>query len=241
MPDEAPAAPAEAQDTPTPDAPADLDGQGAPPTPDDAQQGYLRHSDYTRKTQELAEQRKEWETQQADHQQFEELVRQATLGQDEEAAQQLLERLGYEFDDEDDDYGESQDPQVAALKGQIDELTSWREQQEQDAAARQNAMHVESEFHRLTGESWDESNPSHDAILALAFAHDTGEGPTNVESGYKAFEALRDSIIENYKQGKYNAPPAPENGSPAAAASNENMSLEDKIRHSLEQNFPPVT
>jgi len=77
-------------------------------------------------------------------------------------------------------------------------------QQKQEAEQRQQAQHIDTEFHRLTGEAWDRSNPDHEDILALSAFHSPEDGQLNVEAGHKAFEASRDRIIENYKAGKYN-------------------------------------
>lgn len=239
MPDEAtPTAPsadafdAPAADTPT-DAPDNPDGQGNDtPTPDDAEQGYLRHADYTRKTQELAEQKKEWEAKQAEHDQFKELVQTALVNQDEQAAQELLEAIGFEFEDEPDGYA---DPEVSRLQQQLDELSEWKAEQQAEVQARDNAIHIEREFLRLGGEGWSDDNPAHDAIVQFALNADDGSGLTNVQAGFDQYQKLRDWIVEDLKQSKL-APDADQSGSPASAAPVDNASLDERVRLAMERN-----
>lgn len=241
MPDEAtPTAPpadaafdAPATDTPT-DAPVNPDGQGDnTPAPDDAQEGYLRHADYTRKTQELAEQRKEWEAQQAEAEQYKELVRSALIDRDEQAAEQLLSDLGYEFEDDQDGYA---DPEVSRLQNQLNELSEWKAEQQAESQARENAIHIEREFLRLDGESWAEDNPFHDAVVQFALAADPdSNGRTNVEAGFEQAKKLRDFVIEQYKQSKI-APDSDQFGSSASAAPVENASLDERVRLAMERN-----
>lgn len=240
MPDEAITAPsadaeisdATAADTPT-EAPGNA-GQGAANEPDE--QGAMLRADYTRKTQQLAEDRRQFEAQQAENERFRELVQTALVQQDEEAIEQLLGDLGYEFGE--DDVGEYADPEVSRLKSQLDELNEWKNEQQAEAAARDNALHIEREFHRLGLEGWDESNPAHDAIIAFAFANDdpaNPNAPTNVEAGYKQYTALRDHIIEELKESK-RAPESDQFGSPASAVPVENASLEDRVKLAMERN-----
>jgi vacuolar-type H+-ATPase subunit I/STV1 len=220
-------------DTPTND-PADLGGQVTDnPTPEDAEQGYLRHSDYTRKTQELAQQRQEWEAKQAEAEQFRELVETALVNQDEEAAQQLLENLGYEFGDDDAD-GPA-DPAVAGLQKELAELKEWKNEQQEQADARENAFHIEREFNRLGLNSWDDQNPMHNAVLSMAFAHDDGQSPLNVEAGFKDYQALREWVIEDHKQSKLTASNDP-TGSPVSAAPTDNATLEERVALAMERN-----
>lgn len=242
MPDEAIAAPSpesvvdsmigSGEDTPTPNAPATDDGQGA--APEDAEQGYLRHSDYTRKTQELAQQRQEFEAQQEQATQLQELAQQAFLEGDEEAAQAFLEAIGYESDD-DADYGESTDPKVAALEKQLAEVNEFVNQQKQEQEQRQQAAHIDSEFHRLTGESWDRANPDHESILARAAFLSPEDGQIDIEAGHKAFVEERDRIIEAYRTGKI---PAANNsnlqGTPASAAVPDNATPEARALSIME-------
>ncbi|MEW9616025.1 hypothetical protein AB3G45_19610 [Shinella sp. S4-D37] len=65
----------------------DLDGEAI--TRDEARKGYQRHKDYTRKTQELAEQRKAYQLQQFDGSQIREQVSQALNG--------LMQQVAVEF------------------------------------------------------------------------------------------------------------------------------------------------
>lgn len=236
MPDEAidtaPSTDASVADTPNM-APVS-DGQGTTESsPEDAEQGYLRHADYTRKTQALAEQQREFEAKQEEYESFQNLVRTALIEQDEEAAEQLLGTLGYDFGDE-QEYGESADPEVAQLRSQLDELTEWKAQQQAEADARNGAIHIETEFDRLGLGSWDGDNPAHNAVIALSFANDTGEGPLNVEAGYNEYQKLRDHVIEDLRQSKL--APQSDYGSPASAAPIENASLEDRVRAAMERN-----
>lgn len=218
----------------TPEAPAATDGQGDIQTPEDAEQGYLRHSDYTRKTQELAEQRAEFEAQQEQAQQLSELAKAAFNGGDEDALQEFLEAIEYGQDD-DVDYGEPTDPAISELRQTVEKqqefINGLQEQQEKA----QQAQHIESEFLRLSGEGWDTENPDHDAILGLATFNSGEEGPLNIEAGYKAFNELRDRIVENYRSGKYSAATNDHlNGTPASAAIHENASPEDRVSSILE-------
>lgn len=242
MPDEAITAPstdtsfdAPAADTPTTD-PA-VGGQVADTQAPDATDPNVinMRADYTRKTQELAQQRQEFEAQQAEAAQREELFRAALLEQNEDAAQELLESLGYEFGDE---VGEPADPETARLRSQIEELNQWKSQQEADAQARDNAIHIEREFLRLGQDGWDDANPAHNAILAFAFSHDdpANPGQTNVEAGFKDYEALRDHIISEYRQSKA-APTSDQFGSPASAAQPDNASLDQRGLAAIERNL----
>lgn len=236
MPDEAIAAPVEAdaspQDTPTtPDSAAG--GTPDTETPADLNEGYLRHADYTRKTQELAQQRQEFQAQQEQFQQaqqFRELAERALLEQDEDAISEFLSEMGLETEDD----GSSVDPEVAELKNKVSEFEQFMQAQQQEAEQREQATHIDRELTRLTGEGWDTENPDQQDILAQATFLSGDDGPLNVEAGFKAFEAQKQRIIENFKNGKYQTPAAPENGSPAAAATPENASLEDRIKASLE-------
>lgn len=224
MPDEADVASAvdavvDGQNQPTPDAPAATDGQGTTETPADAEQGYLRHSDYTRKTQELAEQRREIEAQQEQANQLRELAQAAFLDEDPDAAAAFLELIGYGEDEGEADYGQHQDPEVAALRKQLDEVNSFIEQQKQESEQRSQAAHIDSEFMRLTGEAWNRENPDHEAILAQAAFLSPEEGNLDMEAGYKAFGELKDRIIQDYREGKTSAAsPTPLTGTPAQAA-----------------------
>lgn len=228
---------APAADTPNTD-PVTPDGQvDNTQTPEVGEDVINMRADYTRKTQELAQQRQEFEAQQAEAQQREELFRAALLDQDEDAAQELLEALGIEFGN-DGEGGEFADPNTARLQSQLDELTQWKQQQEADAQARENAIHIEREFLRLGQENgWDDNNPMHNAILAFAFGHDdpANPGPTNVEAGFRDYEKLRDYVIEQYKQSKA-APSSDQFGSPASAALPENASLAERAALAMERN-----
>jgi hypothetical protein len=225
------------QNTPeTPDAPAAIesDGQGEP-TPEDAEQGYLRHSDYTRKTQELAQQRQEFETQQAETQRIQELAQNAFLNGDEEAAREFLDLIGYE-DDAEGDFGDETNPEIAELREQLQEATSFMDEIKSEREQAQLGMHVENEFIRLTGEGWNPENPDHDAILAFGTLN-SGEGePPNVEAGYKAVNEMRERIISDYRNGKYAAAGNTDNlsGSPASAALPENADPETRASAILE-------
>lgn len=246
MPDEAAAASAidttlgDAQNTPTDtgtdagtNAPA-AGGQGETTTPDDLKQGYLRHADYTRKTQELAQQRQEIEAQQEQAQQLQALAQQAFLEGDEQAAAEFLQAIGYE-DEADAEYGEPADPRVAQLEKQLAEVNDFISQQKQEAEQRQQAAHIDSEFHRLTGGEWDRENPDHEAILAHAAFLSPEDGEINVEAGFKAFNELRDRIVEDYRAGKIPAASTQNlNGTPASAALPENSSPEERAASILE-------
>lgn len=241
MPDEAITAPsagetsfdAPAADTPN-EAPVSPDGQGTT-NPTDAPDDVINmRADYTRKTQELAEQRREWEAQQAEQGQFRELVENALVNQDEEAIQALLGEIGLDFEDDGND---AANPEVARLESQLNELNEWRNEQQQEAQARDNAIHIEREFMRLGMDGWDDGNPAHNAILQFAFSHEdpANPGQTNVEAGFQDYQKLRDHVIEELKQSKQ-APSSDQFGSPASAALPENASLAERAAAAMERN-----
>lgn len=236
MPDEATLAPSaevssEASAADTPNTAPVTDGQGTPTEPPD--DVINMRADYTRKTQELAEQRREFEAKQAENDSFRELVTTALVNQDEEAAQQLLEQLGYEFEEE---VGDDVDPRISELQKQVDSFNEWKEAQEAEADSRENAFHIEREFNRLELGSWDDQNPQHNAILALAFNYDDGQSPLNVQAGFDDYQKLRDWIIEDLKQSKLTTS-NDSFGSPASAAPNANASLEERANLAIERNF----
>ena len=217
-------------DTPT-EAPI-TDGQGTTETPDDAEQGYLRHSDYTRKTQELAEQRRAFEAEQESFLHQQDLLQRMIAEGDEDAAQELLESIGYDFSDEaGEDY--HSDPETAQLRSQLNELTEWKAQQEAEAQAREGAAYVESEFNRLGLGSWDSENPLHDAVFTHALI--AGEdGNPDVQAGFDKVQALREHFINEYRESK-SAPSTDAFGSPAEPA-NTNASLSDRVAAAMERN-----
>lgn len=218
----------------TPEAPAATDGQGDIQTPEDAEQGYLRHSDYTRKTQELAQQREEFEAQQEQAQQLSELAKAAFNGGDEDALQEFLEAIEYGDGDE-AEYGDETSPEVAELRQRLDQQQEFIDGLKDQQEKAQTGQHIESELLRLTGNGWDTENPDHDAILDLAIANSDGEGPPNVEAGFKKFNELKDRIISDYREGKFSAASNDHlNGTPAQAAIHENASPEDRVSAILE-------
>ena len=202
----------------TPEAPVTNDGQGDNQTQVTDDNGPMLRADYTRKTQELADQRRELEADQEQSKNIELLAQQAFIEGDEDALSSLLEAIGYE-EPQVDQSGQQVDPEVANLKKQLDEISSWKTQQEQESEQRQQAMHIDTEIHRLTGEAWDRSNPDHESILAKAAFLSPPDGQLNIEAGHKAFTEERDRFIEAYKAGKYTtATNANLNGTPASAA-----------------------
>ena len=122
------------------------------------------------------------------------------------------------------------------MQGQLDELSEWKAEQQAEVQARDNAIHIEREFHRLTGESWADDNPSHDAIVQFALNADDGSGQTNVQAGFDQYQKLRDWVIEDLKQSK--AAPSPDQfgSSSASAAPVDNASLDDRVRLAMERN-----
>lgn len=121
------------------DAVFDIDGQ--PITVEEARNGYLRHADYTRKTQELAQQRRELQNAE---------VLQAALQRDPQATlKALADAYGVEFGRgnptpapavADDGWGWEDTPTVpseSVSDPRLDELVQWRQQQEVAAAQAQ--------------------------------------------------------------------------------------------------------
>jgi hypothetical protein len=135
------------------DALFELDGEGI--TLDEARNGYLRQRDYTRKTQELAEQRR-----QLQHAE----VLQAALQRDPQATlKALADAYGVEFGSRnpapaaptpttvEDDWGWSDTPTAepqSANDPRLDELVQWRQQQEIAAAQAQ----IKNELAELEGQ-----------------------------------------------------------------------------------------
>lgn len=107
---------------------------GTPITVDEAKNGYLRQSDYTRKTQELAEQRKQLRNAE---------VLQAALQRDPQATlRALADAYGVDFANQvastaDSDGGWGVEDEVSQPDPRLEELVAWRQQQEVAAAQAQ--------------------------------------------------------------------------------------------------------
>lgn len=121
-------------DTTTEAVDAIFEVDGTPITVDEARNGYLRQSDYTRKTQELAEQRKQLRNAE---------VLQAALQRDPQATlRALADAYGVEFANQvastaDDDGGWGVEDDGSKPDPRLEELVAWRQQQEVAAAQAQ--------------------------------------------------------------------------------------------------------
>jgi hypothetical protein len=112
--------------------------EGKPITVEEARNGYLRHADYTRKTQELAQQRRELQNAE---------VLQAALQRDPQATlKALADAYGVDFgrgtptttpvvDDDEWGWGDTPSADTSTVNDpRLDDLVQWRQQQEVAAA-----------------------------------------------------------------------------------------------------------
>lgn len=188
--------PDESQDTATTEAP-DSSGQATEQEspelfsdkfdpaalPDEIREQYNEmRGDYTRKTQELAEQRKEAEQALA--------LRDALL--DPEQAASVLEALGYELEgDEPDIEPDDEDNPYETLAAQVEALQSQLQQREQtEEEARLEAAvtnYLDSEVQKLEEQTGRQFSPEElEVIEGLAVVRRTPDGLPDVRGAYEA-------------------------------------------------------
>lgn len=187
----------------------ELDGE--PITLDEARNGYLRQRDYTRKTQELAEQRRQLRNAE---------VLQAALNRDPQATLKALaeaygvQTAGSKVADVSQDSVGWGDDETQAADPRVDDLLQWREQQEVAAAQAQ----IRNELAQLSSQYGE-----FDTSEVLRFAVDNGF--PDVVSAFKAwrFDEVQSELsrrLEDQKrlQAKREAQVVSPQGSRTAAA-----------------------
>lgn len=174
---------------------------GEPITVDEARNGYLRQSDYTRKTQELSEQRRRLQNAE---------ILQTALQRDPEATvKALADAYGVSFgqaqsmakemsaDTDSDLWGAVEEPDSRPSEPvrdpRLDDLVKWREQQEVAAAQAQIQREL-SELSTNYGE-FDEAE-------VLRFTLENGF--PDVTSGFKAmhFDRLQNQVRQRQEEAK---------------------------------------
>lgn len=126
--------------------------------------------------------------------------------EDEDARRETLTELGYEFDEadeDDDDFVVDETPtQIPkALQKELDELKSWRSQQEQRQARQQFDDHISE----LASQS-EVSLSQFEKQAVLAASIQSGFNPKSTEAAFKELleykRAEEQRIIEQYGQSK---------------------------------------
>lgn len=161
-------------------------------------------ADYTRKTQEVSEQRREAEQ----AQQLVSALRNPTT------QAQALSMLGLELEGEgDDEYG-YKDPDERIDK--LEQMLQERERETQESKQMEaEANHIDSELGRLSkADGRDLENNEVELIVSYALANRLGDGTPNVEAGYRQLQALYSEAQKRHIESKRNAP-APGIGSAA--------------------------
>lgn len=128
--------------------------------PQELQSAYKQmQGDYTRKTQTLAEQRKEFEAQQQEYDSYRELV--TALQEDPQGTLEALQQqlLGDTEDAQDNEYeyDEDIDPRVSQLQQEIEQIKAERQQQEQQAADYQALAQDVAQITELAGRELDQT------------------------------------------------------------------------------------
>jgi chromosome segregation ATPase len=184
---------------------------------------------YTRKTQELAEQRRELE----DLQQLREKLYSEDTEQREQALQGLLDELGYELDKDDDTTDTLNDEYVDPVE-ELRQRLDAREQAEAQAAAEAKELaaveaQVNAAQEALAAYEQDSGELSETAKTAIVtYAGSlprTSDGLPDMESAIKLWESDRAEAVENYLNSKRNVEAAPDlNGSTGT----EQVNLSDR-------------
>lgn len=184
---------------------------------------------YTRKTQELAEQRRELE----DLQQLREKLYSEDTDQREQALQGLLDELGYELDKDDDTTDTLNDEYVDPVE-ELRQRLDAREQAEAQAAAEAKELaaveaQVNAAQEALAAYEQDSGELSETAKTAIVtYAGSlprTSDGLPDMESAIKLWESDRAEAVENYLNSKRNVEAAPDlNGSTGT----EQVNLSDR-------------
>lgn len=209
-PSDAPATPQEPAQEP---ASRDIDVSGLP----EEAQLYLRarerelQGDYTRKTQEIAEQRREAE-------QAMQFLQ--ALNSDPDFAYNVLNQLqgnlaaaGYSFDQGADEYGIDEDSGYDPYQAEIARLSQQQEAIQEAMLEQQLSANLDYQLSQIASQHPEWGDSEYQAIIDLGYA-------TNGDlfSAAKQFEAINDSVILRYLQskGSVNAPaPLPNTGSAA--------------------------
>lgn len=186
-------------------------------------------ADYTRKSQEVAEQRKEAE----EALRFYDAVRNpetldSVLQQiaDAYGPDAVLDALGYAVDDEPEP-ANADDP-VASLRGELDalkgQLTQQQEKAQEEALLAQIESNVEEQFSAL-----DLSEKEQEIVLAhaLTAGYVTSEGFPDVRKAFEDFSSVLTDRQKKYVEGK-RAPRQPTSG--AAGTEAFDFSNEDERR-----------
>lgn len=184
---------------------------------------------YTRKTQELADQRRELEG----LQQLREKLYSEDTDQREQALQGLLDELGYELDKDDDTTDQPTDGYIDPVD-ELRQRLDAREQAEAEARAEAEQLAaIEAQVSAATAaitayetDNGDLSETAKTAIVTYAGSLPrTDDGLPDMESAIKLWESDRAEAVENYLNSKRNVESAPDlNGSTGT----EQVNLSDR-------------
>lgn len=188
------------------------------------QQRYKQmHADYTRKTQQLAQQRQEVEQHQ--------MLLQALQSDDPQLQAQALEALGLEFaDDDEDPYGDPDLEEVDPLDELHDEVARLKADREQELAARQQQQqvqqieqHMDQQFADLAkreGRQLSEKEKLALSVLAGFVVDSTdASGLPDMNAAYEWLSGLREEWRQGYVTSKQ-APRVASSGQPGSPSFN---------------------
>lgn len=165
--------------------------------PDEVRPAYDQlRADYTRKTQSLAEQRREVERQQQEYQQAVELLARVQQG-DREA----LGLLGLELDgDEPDDVAPDPYSELEQIKEYLAEQESSREQEAQYQEVVQYTEDALSYIERETGSQLDDVD--REQIVAFAIQRQADDGMPDMEYGFERFLEAQERAQRRWLESK---------------------------------------
>lgn len=213
---EEPTAPEEGQAEPTPEQGQAFDEKfDAQQLPEEIRGQYdSMRADYTRKTQDLAEQRKQWESEQGQYQQDLALVN--SLRNDPEYQLQVLKELaqqhGYEIEEQDQEQSEDQqfqDPRV-------DELLAERQAEQEQAWADQVEEQIYSGLDEVAQKDGVTLNDKErEVLLRYVTMSPLVQGPSgpvpDIQGAYETLNQVGEERIKRYVDSK-NAPSLPPTG-----------------------------
>lgn len=196
--------------------------------PKELQSRYREMSgDYTRKTQELAEQRQQWESEQQQYQQDLALVN--SLRNDPEYQLQVLRELaqahGYEIDEQE---LEQQEEEQQFLDPRVDELLAERQAEQEQAWADQVEEQIYSSLDDVAAKDGVTLDDKEREVLLRyvtmsPLAQDGRGNPIpDVQGAYEVLKANGEAAIKRYVDSK-NAPSLP----PLGKAGSPDIDLKD--------------
>jgi hypothetical protein len=160
------------------------------------------------------------------------------LKSDPDAQKEFLSTLGYEVEDDDDMFDEQpqENPEVAALKKQLEDLSTWRDREE--AQRREAAFNADLD--RLADKAEVELDPEDRELIAYLASKNGPENftPQAVEQAFEAllarYEQNAQRSMERMKKGK-KAPVVTPAGTSAVPTPPNLDSHADRVKHMLER------